>query len=334
MESEKSRIKSVLNYKKPAFWIILVAIIAGIVVAVCFLALPKNDKAPVGHSVLQWFDYEDDFSKIPRDSAVETTVDTFPGVTFLGTDDMVQAREDGKTRTLFCGMPITNVYFTDVTGDGKPELCATVYFGSGIVDSHVVIYDYVNKQAYALWDRMQFDYHLYTVDGALLVGKTPHQTGYPVDKQIDAGTLMQQDGELYAEWQSDGSRTPLFRMLHESDLYGEWVVTEERDGDDNLLYTQSITSWKVYDFKEDGTVVYNEINPVSSDSEQAFGHPVAYPYAVYDGWVFIDIDNSEGFSRTGYRIESDGLQIMYQTTPPHFVYATLRRMGSETGETP
>ncbi len=39
----KSRIKSVLNYKKPAFWIILAAIIACIVVAVCFLTNPKTN---------------------------------------------------------------------------------------------------------------------------------------------------------------------------------------------------------------------------------------------------------------------------------------------------
>ncbi len=38
----KSRIKSVLNYKKPAFWIILIAVIACIVVAVCFLTNPKT----------------------------------------------------------------------------------------------------------------------------------------------------------------------------------------------------------------------------------------------------------------------------------------------------
>ena len=41
--SVKNRVKSVLNYKKPAFWIVLVAIIASIVVAVCFLTNPKTD---------------------------------------------------------------------------------------------------------------------------------------------------------------------------------------------------------------------------------------------------------------------------------------------------
>lgn len=38
----KDRIKSVLKYKKPAFWIIVVAIIVSIVTAVCFLTNPLN----------------------------------------------------------------------------------------------------------------------------------------------------------------------------------------------------------------------------------------------------------------------------------------------------
>jgi hypothetical protein len=40
----KSRVKSVLNYKKPAFWIILVAILACVAVAVCFLTVPKKEE--------------------------------------------------------------------------------------------------------------------------------------------------------------------------------------------------------------------------------------------------------------------------------------------------
>ena len=42
----KERVKGVLNYKKPAFWIILVAVIACIVVAVCFLTNPKKKEEP------------------------------------------------------------------------------------------------------------------------------------------------------------------------------------------------------------------------------------------------------------------------------------------------
>lgn len=39
----KERIKTVLNYKKPAFWIVLVAIAACLVIAVCFLTNPPKE---------------------------------------------------------------------------------------------------------------------------------------------------------------------------------------------------------------------------------------------------------------------------------------------------
>lgn len=42
----KSRIKSVLNYKKPAFWIIIAAVVATVVAAVCLLTNPKVNDVP------------------------------------------------------------------------------------------------------------------------------------------------------------------------------------------------------------------------------------------------------------------------------------------------
>lgn len=39
----KSRIKSVLNYKKPAFWVIIVSFLLSIVLAICFLTNPKSN---------------------------------------------------------------------------------------------------------------------------------------------------------------------------------------------------------------------------------------------------------------------------------------------------
>ncbi len=40
----KQRIKSVLHYKKPAFWLLIVTAVAGVSVAVCFLTSPPADK--------------------------------------------------------------------------------------------------------------------------------------------------------------------------------------------------------------------------------------------------------------------------------------------------
>ncbi len=39
----KDRVKRVMNYKKPAFWVVLAAVVLGIVMAVCFLTNPKED---------------------------------------------------------------------------------------------------------------------------------------------------------------------------------------------------------------------------------------------------------------------------------------------------
>lgn len=44
----KQRIKSVLNYKKPAFWIIVVAVLLIIVISVCFLTNPDGNSSSIG----------------------------------------------------------------------------------------------------------------------------------------------------------------------------------------------------------------------------------------------------------------------------------------------
>ena len=46
----KNRVKSVLNYKRPAFWIVAVTVVAGVAVAVCFLTNPISDK-----NTLDWY---------------------------------------------------------------------------------------------------------------------------------------------------------------------------------------------------------------------------------------------------------------------------------------
>lgn len=41
----KDRVRYVLNYQKPAFWMIVVAVLSGVVVAVCFMTSPKSESA-------------------------------------------------------------------------------------------------------------------------------------------------------------------------------------------------------------------------------------------------------------------------------------------------
>ena len=46
----KDRVKSVMNYKKPAFWIIILAVIACVIVAVCFLTNPMDSNSMKQHT--------------------------------------------------------------------------------------------------------------------------------------------------------------------------------------------------------------------------------------------------------------------------------------------
>ena len=297
----KDRVKSVMNYKKPAFWIIILAVIACVIVAVCFLTNPAgtaltkwtidevdmsaalsdvrsmtvrynsesvlcNDgdsnrfiatmsKIRVGrnsisqsrdsnrdHSftitindnlhlhfsfdfseiwvdngvkpsfsypvtnpetarelmldfsfthkgtVEQWFDYLDTPSEMQWDGQMEANIPEFPDVTFRWTYGEMMAVTGNEITSLYTGMPIWNAYFCDLTGDGLPELCSTISWGSGMIDNRVIIYDYANGASYELSDRGYFDFTLRQdhQDGRLYVDKTKYHT----DELVETGRLV------------------------------------------------------------------------------------------------------------------------------------------------
>lgn len=55
----KERIKSVLNYKKPAFWIIIVALVATVIVSVCFLTNPQTNIKEILEPGTEWIANDD-----------------------------------------------------------------------------------------------------------------------------------------------------------------------------------------------------------------------------------------------------------------------------------
>ena len=70
----KERVKNVLNYKKPAFWIIIIAVIASIIAAVCFMTNPIKTKLTFidaedksGEKILSCFDAENSTEEILND---------------------------------------------------------------------------------------------------------------------------------------------------------------------------------------------------------------------------------------------------------------------------
>ena len=293
--SVKERVKSVMNYKKPAFWVIIISVIVCVGVAVCFLTNPKQDSytlrivVPAGsqekfvytdeevstirnsikiwsgdglgdtevilspvnkttetrytatylthgmpvefdaekdtwfkigvnmqnptnediivyvevenvevrivdeiNSVIKWFDYTENPSAMDDKSTINLPI--YPDVTFSYNQAQIIASKPFDTSELtdhtilITGMPIWNAYFADLTGDDYPEICATYTFGSGIIDSRIIIYDYAKGSSYELSDRGYFDFtlRLNEADGYLYVDKTKYNT----DELVETGRLV------------------------------------------------------------------------------------------------------------------------------------------------
>ena len=293
--SVKERVKSVMNYKKPAFWVIIISVIVCVGVAVCFLTNPKQDSytlrivVPAGsqekfvytdeevstirnsikiwsgdglgdtevilspvnkttetrytatylthgmpvefdaekdtwfkigvnmqnstnediivyvevenvevrivdeiNSVIKWFDYTENPSAMDYESTINLPI--YPDVTFSYNQAQIIASKPFDTSELtdhtilITGMPIWNAYFADLTGDDYPEICATYTFGSGIIDSRIIIYDYAKGSSYELSDRGYFDFtlRLNEADGYLYVDKTKYNT----DELVETGRLV------------------------------------------------------------------------------------------------------------------------------------------------
>lgn len=70
----KGRIKSVLNYKKPAFWVIVVAVVAVLITTVCFMTNPdKDDKESTTTTTESTTLGEEDTTKGEEDTTESTT---------------------------------------------------------------------------------------------------------------------------------------------------------------------------------------------------------------------------------------------------------------------
>ena len=280
----KERVKSVLSYKKPGFWILLAAILVCVAVAVCFLTNPADPGEETyservlaigvqtsDGSVLQdeetWYYFavhEGETVTVPGDTPLKVTVkgvngkdfavsldtalyyegvqtrelelqagvwkdlntgtpggsirysflnmsrvtefgavypwipDTtgmgaertmmlpsFPGVTFHCNKSSVWS-EGGPWGQweLFTGMPIENVYVSDISGDGLPEICATVCWGSGMIDTYVMVVDFAAGDLFMLRDRGIYDYFLEVEENTLVCIRRPYNKEEVLEKGV------------------------------------------------------------------------------------------------------------------------------------------------------
>ncbi len=282
----KGRIRNLVSWKKPAFWVMLVAVLACAILAVCLLTNPaskepregqrlsEEEKIPEGQKiseesfgseidytseVQEWFDYHKK-DGIQWSSRQEISLSAFPNVIFRWKHEEVEAIVDGKITSLYTGMPIWSVFFTDLTGDGLPELCSMLSIGSGVIDDRIMIYDYANGVSYSLEDRMEYNYSLSMQEGKLVVTKTVYrsdmdgevvETGYLayVDNTVQIIPIKEEEkGSL--TWQS----AYLDIIYH---LQEQLVPLYEPDGT-NVRSIDNPAQLQVYlglhDFDQDGTL--------------------------------------------------------------------------------
>jgi beta-lactamase regulating signal transducer with metallopeptidase domain len=156
----------------------------------CFGARIGDVVEPVS-VVTKWFDYLVAPDEMKWDGSLEINLPEFSDVTFRWSYATMEAVVGNETTSLYTGMPIWNTYFCDLTGDGLPELCSTISWGSGMIDNRVIIYDYANGVSYSLEDRGVFDYTLWQneSDGQLYVDKSNHIGG----DVVASGRLTFQD---------------------------------------------------------------------------------------------------------------------------------------------
>lgn len=81
--SVKDRVKSVLNYKKPAFWIIAIAVVVSVIIAVCFMTNPKTLSGKNENNEIT----TEDCTKINDTKEVEYTEASEDGAQVFNTQD-------------------------------------------------------------------------------------------------------------------------------------------------------------------------------------------------------------------------------------------------------
>lgn len=138
----------------------------------------------------KWFDY---YHEDRYDEVQPLELEEFPNVIFYYDGLNVTTDKEGEN-VLIGGMPVINVYLSDLTGDGLPEFCSTIFVGSGFIDSRIIVSDYASKTSYELSDRFNYDYFLTMEDGSLIVNQVPYVGGETV-----SGKLALFNGEIAVE---------------------------------------------------------------------------------------------------------------------------------------
>lgn len=226
----KERIKGVMNYKKPAFWIIILTVIAVIVTAVCFLTDPKdkekddddvkqnekdeNDEILLESIELSSVSYECDSDEIEIVLANETIAKIAP---MMEIDFINNSRQ-----TIYVTSKYT-MYYNDGSGwrecNGGTDSLSTerkqVADGDRIrLIRNIGGFDMTAPGQYCLWQ--EFYYNSYSTEYEPLYARIFFEIPEGVVNPIDDSELVDTDLQSYVYWMTEYMRMP---ALESDDYY-------------------------------------------------------------------------------------------------------------------
>lgn len=120
----KARIKAVLNYKKPAFWIVLAAVILCVAVAVCFLTNPKkSDNSNESDSMISEDSANASQTFEKEDESLSTTSSDDSAIYYSDVETVKEIYRN-QERTVF------DAQIIDLDFDGKNELLVLTHLAN------------------------------------------------------------------------------------------------------------------------------------------------------------------------------------------------------------
>lgn len=203
----KTRVKSVLSYKKPAFWIIVVAVIVCVAVAVCFLTNPPSSES----------------SEAPSDDSTQRPIHVS---TQIGENTQFS--------------PIIDAAAFDIDGDGKQEQC-TLGYGptSGLFTFTLSVWEIGEANSryeyFNIFNGIAGDLSFAQMDDGMKLRLVP-QTGDPViyySFSVRNGNIvLSADGEEVGYWGQQG--------------IGSGYSSVQMDLDGNIISATSFPSYELY----------------------------------------------------------------------------------------
>lgn len=238
------------------------------------------------------------------------TIPDIPNVIFTFDRNTLIANDEMLSDAYGCSA----VYTADVTGDGLPELCLNISWGSGHVVNAIKIVDYTTQESiFLLADSISYDHYFFVRDGILCVQETRRNKG----ELVRTGILVNDESGINVLWDEIADNEPdmVESALLPVDMNKQTVlktvsgsryidVFHPDDSEKNQFFTATLDAFPNVDFTNDrengvsanGTHLVGDFNDRCSSvyladftgdgtPELCFG--MSYNRGIYDNSIII-----------------------------------------------